>query len=132
MATKRYYPSPDLDMAVYYLQNNPAARSVDPKRLQHIPVGNGRTIGRNAWARAKQALAQTSETRSQVCFDTKTLLTAYIGSHTRIVTRAKSRESFLKRIEMVQVVGKMKHVYTSPDKRFYIYERPIAEGEAAA
>lgn len=128
----RYYPNPNLDMAVYFLQNHPEYAGHDPKRLQNVTVHSGETIGRSAWERAKKVLPRFSEPRKLITFDFNTLMTAYIGDNTRLVTLSKSRKFLRRKLEIIQADAGYVHVFKTRDNMFHVYAMPAKEDKKAA
>ncbi len=117
---KRYYPSPDLDRAVYHLQNHPELAGKNTKDLQYVTLHDGMTAGRNAWERAKKLYARQQEQRNLVTVDFNTRMTAYIGEQSRLVTYSKSKRMLQARLDMIASRGYVE-VFRSADKRFYVF-----------
>ena len=128
---RRYYPSPDLDRAVYHLQNHPELAGKDTKVLQHVTLFDGKTAGRNAWERAKKVYAVKIEERKLITLDLKTRLIAYIGDSSRLVTRSKSVAYIRCKLDALAQRGYVE-VFRTHDKKFFVFELPAAESEKAA
>jgi len=128
---KRYYPSRDLDRAVYHLQHHPELAGKNTKDLQYVTLYDNRTVGRNAWERAKKVYAYHQEERPTITLDLTTRFITYIGATSRLVTLSKSKKSIKAKLDILATRGYVK-VHTSTDKKFYVFELTANESKVAA